>query len=464
MRLGLAVLFTAALAACSHEPPPLIDRLDERKVTVFADVSLFSGAGTAAVPHQDVWVEGEIVSYVGDAGSRPVPTGAVVVKGAGRTLLPGLIDLHVHTANGAAPPWDFSLPDADRNLREYLYTGVTTIVDLGGPLAELAERRDELAAGKRIGPRMFMTGPHWTCVGGHPVAMLKDFLPWPLPWFLEDSLGYQIDGTAAVRDAFQDFLEAKPDFVKVTSDQIPLGIPTIHADVAAEVVARAHAAGKKTFGHIGDNADAQKLVRAGIDILAHGVYREPMSDETAALIAAKGVKVEPTLAVFDTIARLGGGEYVLSKLQLRIGDPDVARAILGGKGDYEIPERFKHYLEVTSSGRNYKFDNVRKLRQYGVTILVGSDSPGMGQFAGASLHDELDLLVQKAGLTPGEALHAATYENAVAIAQEHEIGTVTVGKRADLLLVRGDPVADIAAVHEIDDVYQAGRRVARFVP
>lgn len=464
MMRRLTVLIAAVLAACSHQPPALIERLDAREVTVFSDVSLFAGPTTALTLHQDVWIEGELVTFVGAAGERPVPTGATVVKGEGRTLLPGLIDLHVHTANGAAPPWDFTLPDAERNLREYLYAGITTIVDLGGPLDELAERKAALAAGEIIGPRMLFSGPHWTCEDGHPVAMLQDFAPWPLPWLLEDGLGFQMNSVEAVRDEFDDFLASEPDFVKVTSDQIPLDIPTIDGGVAAEVIARAHAAGKKTFGHIGDNADAQKLVNAGIDILAHGVYREPLSDETAQLIAAKGVKVEPTLAVFDTIARLGGGEYVLSEIQRRIGEREIVDAILAGKGDYEIPERFEHFLAALSAGRNLKFENVRKLRQHGVTILVGSDSPGMGQFAGAAIHDELDLLVTKAGLTPSEALHAATYQNAVAIGQERDVGTVAAGKRADLLLVRGDPTADIAAVHEIDAVYLGGQRVARIVP
>jgi imidazolonepropionase-like amidohydrolase len=355
------------------------------------------------------------------------------------------------------------LPDVDRNIRTFLFAGVTTMVDLGGGIGEVTQQRDAIAAGEEVGPRMLVSGPHFTAPDSHPVAMLRLFVPWIVSIFLESGMAYQVGSVDDVVALFDDFLEYKPDVVKITSDQIPLGVPTIAPGVAHEVVARAHAAGLKVFAHVGDNADAQKVANAGVDILAHGIYRERISEATAKLLAEKGVKVTPTLAVYDHIDRLASGDYQLSPMQLAVGDKKTVAAIQAGPGDYKLPAAFDGWTRVTREHRAVKFENVAVLRAHGVPILVGSDSPNIGQFGGASLHDEMDLLVQ-AGMTPAEVLRAATYENAKALGRDKEIGTIEVGKVADLVLVNGDPVEDIAAVHAIESVYLGGNKVERTIP
>jgi imidazolonepropionase-like amidohydrolase len=172
------------------------------------------------------------------------------------------------------------------------------------------------------------------------------------------------------------------------------------------------------------------------------------------------VPVEPTLAVFDDIDRYTSGDLSYSALSIWIADPEVMRALLHRPDDFGVPKSFEGWLAVTHANRQIKFDNVATLRRHGVTILVGSDSPNMGHFPGASFHTELDDLVQ-AGLSPGEALFAATATNAAAFGLAKEVGTIEVGKRADLLLVRGDPSADIYALEHIEAVYLDGQRVLR---
>lgn len=459
-RFFFAAAFVAAVAACAHHAPLLVRSLAAGEVTVFQDVALFAGDTTAVTAHQDVWVRDGRIDYVGATGARPVPEGARVEPGAGRTLLPGLIDMHTHTLGGSAPPWALKVPDPERNLKAFLYDGVTTLVDLGGDTEEVTALRDAVKSGEVLGPRMLVAGQMFTAVDGHPVAMLRAFAPWPISWLLEDSMAYQIDATDAVAEVFADFLTYKPDVVKITSDQIPLGIPTLDEGVAREIIARAHAAGLTVFAHVGDNADAQKVARAGVDILAHGIYREAVSEATAVMLAERNIAVVPTLIVFDNIDRLAHGDYALTPMQREVGDPDTVEVLAAGKGDYELAAPFAKWAERTYSYRDAKFENVAVLRRHGVTILVGSDSPNLGQFGGAALHDELGMLV-RAGMTPAEVLHAATYLNAKALKLDNEIGSIAPGKQADLLLVEGDPTADIVAANRIAAVYLGGRKVER---
>lgn len=457
-RFILAAVLT--VAACGHRAPQLVRAVSAGDVTVFEDIAVFAGDATAVVEHQDVWVRHGRIAFVGPVGARPAPEGAQRVSGVGRTLLPGLIDMHAHTSGASAPPWALKLPDAERTLKAFVYSGVTTLVDLGGDLEEITALRDAARAGEVIGPRMLVSGQHFTAVDGHPVAMVRLFTPWPVSWLLAGGMAYQIDATEAVGERFADFLAYKPDVVKITSDQIPLGAPTLNEGVAAEVAARARAAGLTVFAHVGDNADAQKVARAGAHILAHGPYREPLTDETARLLAEKHIAVVPTLAVFDHIDRLTHGDFALSALQREVGDPDTVAALDAGRGDYEIPHEFQGWVAANHAHRQIKFENVAVLRRHGVTILVGSDAPNLGQFGGASLHDELDLLVQS-GMTPAEVLRAATYLNAQALKLDGEVGSIAPGKQADLLIVEGDPTRDIAAAHRIVAVYLGGRKVER---
>ncbi len=450
----------AFLVACGSKAPQLVQGLHEApELTIFQGVNVFAGDATASVPNQDVWVVAGKISWVGETGLKPAPNHATIVEGAGKTLLPGLIDLHTHTSGVGAPPWAGALPNPERNMEAFLFAGITTVVDLGGALDESYERREALREGRLVGPRMLFAGPHFTAPDGHPVAMLRAFLPWPIAWLIEDDMGAQVATVEDVDDAFEDYLAAQVDIIKISNDQIPLGIPTIDADVAKAVVARAHANGLKAVAHIGAVEDVHKMIDAGVDGLVHGVYRDRLTESTARLLAEKNIAVAPTLTVFDSLDRMVSREYQVSAMQRAVGEPSLVSAVAAGPGDYETPEIFLEWLDALRAHREIKFENVMVLKQAGVAILAGSDSPNVGLFAGA-LHEELEALVV-AGLTPAEALRAATYENAKFLNLLPSIGVIEAGATADLLLVNGDPAVDIRAVHDIAGVYQAGREVRR---
>lgn len=444
--------FRATPAALQGVEPPAPE-------LVIRNVTVFPGNVTVPVAAQDVWVRGGRINYVGPTGVRPVSPTAVIVEGAGRTLLPGLIDLHVHVLGSDAPPWNLKLPNAERTLQALLFAGITTIADLGGALGETVTLRDRVAKGELLGPRMFVTGPHITAVNGHPVAMVDVFVPALLGWLVKPSLGTEVATPKEAIAAVDERVENGADFIKITSDAIPLAAPRLAPQLAAAVVARAHGRGKKVFAHVGTNEDVWRVVTAGVDVLAHGIYKEGVTEGTARLLAEKKVPVIVTLAVFDSLDRLVSGDYESLPLAQFVSDAETLRSYRERPDDFVLPEPFRDYLARLQAVRQARLDNIAVLRRHGVVVLVGSDSPNVGNPPGAAFHRELDLLVA-AGMPPAAVLAAATYGNANVLGLSH-VGAIQPGYQADLLLVEGDPLAHIANIHRIVAVYQDGRLVKR---
>ena len=462
MRILSLIASLLLMGACSSTPD-LVRSATEPvpTVTVFQNVDVFAGLTTQVTRDVDVWVHGDTIRHIGPTGVRAIPPTAAIVEGAGLTLLPGLIDLHTHMLSGASPPWKLSLPNPERNLQTFLWAGITTVVDLGGHLEKSVKLRDEVAAGKVLGPRMLVSGPHFTAPGGHPAAMLDVMLPWYLRWLVSDEeMAFQVTGESEARDGVARSVAAGVDVIKMTSDTIPLDVPRIEPSTAEAVAAAARAHGKLVFAHVGTNDDAMRMAEAGANILAHGIYRERLEETTARVLAEKGIAVVPTMTVFDAVDRLVHDGLEEDAIQQGVRDPKVWKALTNRPPRYTLPERFVPYLDEVHASRPHWVENVRRLREAGVTILAGSDSPTLGSFGGAALHRELRLL-QDAGMTPAEVLQAATLENARAIRRDGEVGSIEAGKKADLLLVEGDPTIDLANLHRIRAVYLGGKAIER---
>lgn len=462
MRIVPCLAASLLLVACASRPPDLVRWSPAPSgVTVFRQVDVFPGEPAEVLRAQDVWVEEGTIRHLGPAGAREIPPGATVVDGEGLTLLPGLIDLHVHVFGGSAPPWKLALPQPLRNLQTFLWAGVTTVVDLGGELQESVELRGRIARGEVLGPRLLVAGPHVTAPGGHPVAMLQELVPWYVRLFLSDEqMAFQVRDAAQARSQVARLLSAGVDVVKVTSDTIPLEVPVIASEAARATVEAARGGGRKVFAHVGTNDDARRVLEAGVDVFAHGIYREPVEEDVLARLAGQGVAVIPTLAVFDTLDQVVRGGVETDAVQEAVRDPGVWKAIESRPAKYQVPAAFDGYLEAVRASRAHWLENVRRMREAGVNLLAGSDSPNVGSFGGAAFHKELRMLHQS-GMSAAEVLRTATFLNARALGLEGEIGTVAVGRRADLLLVQGDPTDDLAHLHRIHSVYLGGRRLER---
>ncbi len=453
--VALAVLMAAG---CGAPGPDLVRRLVPQPPGVLInDVTILDVATGALVPHRNVLVAGDRIKAI---ESTPIPaSGAMVVDGAGATLVPGLIDMHGDTGNSSAPAWSGEFPDAELNLRAFLYCGVTTVLDPGDMDKDAFARREKLRRGELLGPRMYTAGPLLTARGGHPVPVINELVPWWIRWYLVRHYTRQVDTPEEARKAADEIAELGADVMKLVVDRVPAGAPRIRNDVLAAAVAEARTRKLRAVAHIGTTEDALDAARAGVAMWMHGVYRERVPDDAVATLAGFHVPMVATIGVFESYALLNQGPRVATPLEEETVAPETLRAFDQVPEDFS-PE-FRPYIESLRPLRPVWRGNVRRLRAAGVTILAGSD-PQAGVFPGAALHRELGHLTE-AGLTPAEAIRAATLDAArfLADGREPDFGLIGVGKRADLLLVDGDPTRDLAALARIRLLLQDGLVIER---
>jgi len=449
--LALTLLF-----ACRGEPPPLVTLPElAPKSVVFRRVAVLDVASGISRPSLDVVVSDARIAAIGSQGTVAVPAGAFEVDGGGATLVPGLVDSHGHLGNGSAPPWAGEFPDPERNLQSYLYCGITTVLDPADLASKAFTRRDAVAARKLLGPAIYAAGPMLTAPAGHPIPAIEALAPWWLAWYVKRDATRTIDSPEDARRAVAELARSKPDFVKLSVDSIPESAPRLRKELIAAVIDEAHRAGLRAIAHIGSYPDALDAGQGHIDALMHLIYKDRISAEQAALIAAFHVPMVATIGVFESYALLGQRKREPTDLEVQT----VPQALLASFDTIPagaVGPDFLGYFEALRSMRRQWRDNVRLLREAGVTILAGSDTQS-GVFPGPGLHRELALLVET-GMTPAQVIRAATLDGARFLTgnDDPDFGTVAVGKRADLLLVEGNPAFNISALTRIRTVMKNG--------
>jgi imidazolonepropionase-like amidohydrolase len=388
-------------------------------------------------------------------------SGLLEVDGRGGTLLPGLVDVHTHTGGSASPPWHTELPAPEENLGAFLYAGVTTVLDAGALTPAIFQLRDRVRTGAVLGPHLYAAGPMFTAPNGHPVGLMRASLPFWARWYVLPRIAREVATPEAARQAVTALLAYHPDVIKIAADDLVPGEPRIDTGVIAAIVARAHESQVRVVAHIGQSRDVVDAVGAGVDALMHDVYTEVITDDAVAKIVAAHVPVVATIGIWDAVEQLGTLRLeTRSPITRDIAKPAVLAALVAFPNDHER-EQMAAMTQRIREGHAARRANVAKLRAAGVTILAGSDAVNAGQFPGAGLHDELAKLVE-AGMTPGEALRAATYDNARFLAgAPADFGDVAPGQRADLILVDGDPTADVTATQRIAHVWLDGIELLR---
>ncbi len=389
--------------------------------TYFKDVRVFDGLNL--LPSTNVLVEGEKITRMGH--SIDVPSDATVIDGAGKTLMPGLIDAHCHVYGSA--------------LEDAIETGVTTELDMFTD-AKMAESvRTEQEAGRMLDRAdLYSAGTLVTAPGGHGTEY-----------------GFAIP-TLSSPDSAQIFVDARlaegSDYIKIVLDNGGIfgrKIPTLSIATVRAVVEAAHKRGRLAVAHIGSLQEAREAIEAGVDGLMHAPSDVVPDKAFIKLAREHGVFVCPTLSVINSAT--GGSNAAI------VTDTNVVR--YATKANIENLEKsFPHSATATA---NYNAASAAtKMLQLGhVPILAGTDAPNPGTAHGVGLHRELELLVQ-AGLTPVHALAAAT-GNAADAFHLRDRGHIGVGFRADLLLVKGDPTTNITDSRAIVGVWKRGHALDR---
>ena len=381
--------------------------------------------GTAGNYRSDIAILTEGQQIVALVPRSEVPSEYQTLDMGTLTLLPGLIDCHVHLVwNGSHDPKVIMLRESAEKTAirallhafEELMHGVTTVRDVGGPYKVTLAVRDAIREGLFIGPRILAAGLAIEMTGGHA----RD-------------LGLEVDGPHEARKGVRTMLRAGVDLIKLmatggvyTEGEEP-GSPQLTVEEMSAAVEEAHKAGRKVAAHAEGLQGILNAIDAGVDTIEHGNF---LDEEAAQRMVAGGQVLVPTLSPFYRMAQLGTA---------------------GG-----IPEYAARKAKQVVSGSFHAIDLAKK---YGIPIATGTDD-GSPRLPHGVLVYELELLVH-AGLSPLEALNSATAVAAKACGLSDQVGTLEPGKSADFVGVSGDPLHDISALRNIDTVVIQGALTKR---
>jgi imidazolonepropionase-like amidohydrolase len=426
--------------------------------------------GTGADPRAGSTIvvrDGRIVQVAedGEVSGRA----ATRIDAAGRYAIPGLTDMHVHFSRGVPLP---RLPDETAIvLKRELYYGVTTVLSMGATGAStdsIRRLREEAALGAIETPHIYGSGGHLTVHGSHPiytifpadvrrwVDSMAMVVPETAPIDLYDlGIGVSVVRSAeAVQASVRERAEGGMNFIKITIESGPSLFgddhPQMSVETTSEIVRAAAEFDLPVLAHVSSLDELVTALEGGVDGAVHAVNDEPLPDETLAdRLAAAGFFVIPTLSLFSQPT-----DFDDPFLRATVSTEEV-EAVIRPEVVGRLQERW-----TCCEARAALLENVRMLHERGVRIGVGTDTGNPHVFAGYDVHRELELLVE-AGLSPREALAAATSRPAELLRASIEFGTLEPGKRADLVLLRENPLTDIRHTRTIDVVISQGRVIDR---
>lgn len=392
--------------------------------TAFVDGPVFVGDGRI-LEHGTVVVEGERIVKVAE-GNIPIPKDARKIPLAGRILLPGFIDCHVHLClDGSADPVTLLMGEplplttlkAARFARLTVMAGVTSVRDLGGKDGIDLTIRDAIRSGLILGPRMLASGRLICMTGGHGWQM-----------------GREADGPDEVMKAAREQVKAGADVVKfmATGGVMTPGVePGSEQFTEVELragIQEAHKAGRKTATHAMGTQGILNALRAGIDSIEHGVF---LDEDTISWMVKRDVPLIPTISAL----------YHIESKGTAAGIPAFA-------------------VEKTSRLKPSHLESVRMAREAGVRVAMGTDAGTPFNEHGENL-GELQRLVE-VGYLPMEALESGTRIASQVLGQEDELGTIEEGKLADLIVVDGNPLEEVGLLLKTEAirlVMQGGKLV-----
>ena len=447
----LLVFLLLSFLSCSREMSP-----EDLRTTVLYDVTVIDGTGQAPMKHQAILLRGPTISAIGAIEEIDLPDGARTLDLAGRFVLPGFIDLHVHFPGE---------PEVDEAiLRRLLESGITTALQPGARPGTGVYLRDQLEAGKIVGPRLRTSGP---------------ILNSPVEGEVRAAGRTWVTSEAAARAAVRAQAAQGVDFIKLYRDLPP--------DLVAATIEEAHHLGLRVAGHMG-RTTWQEAASLGVDVLMHSGWGTPMDElvdledpdaatdtewylayadapkgrpfaRLVASLQANKVVVVPTLSIHQA-SGLGHDDRLLHLFETDLAPEADLAGWWGDRWRQRHPQYDPDSEEEAHMMATVYFpailDIVRSYFERGVRLGVGTDVGNAWMTPGVVYHHELELY-QQAGIPPLSILSMASQSGAEALGLQAEIGTVETGKVADLIILREDPTVDIRNTRSIEFVIQAGR-------
>jgi imidazolonepropionase-like amidohydrolase len=437
--LTCLLLLSAAVALPSRAADPT----PTESTLALVGGRLIDGYGGPPLENSVILVRGNKIEAVGRQGEVLVPANARVISTEGMTVLPGLMDMHVHLMILGHADYDYwfrAYRERWRDIimpisaRELLMAGVTTVRDVGAPLEVILAVRDRIHRGEIPGPRVFASGP---------------FLQKKAPP-LEAEFRWEVHGAEDARAKTKELIDAGVDLIKVI-DQDQMTLEELKA-----IVDTAHAAGRHVVAHAHRAEEIRQGVRAGVDSFEHtGLGTQPgYPEDVLAMLRERNT----TLYWCPTIEGLYLYQYTVDEFPERLDDPrlkadlpadiyeDVRRSL-------EHPERMAYFVQMRRRVPTLP-NKFSQLRSTGVTLITGTDSGIPMNFHFDSTWRELDTFV-RLGMDPRDAIRAATFWPARLLKRD-DLGAVAPGKLADIIVVDGDPLRSMEALRHVVHVVKDG--------
>ena len=461
--VGVIVASFAAPALSAQAPAEKSSPVASKTALVGATV-IQPGRGQV-LENAVIVIEGDRIFSVGPAATTKIPTGAKVIDAKGRWIVPGYIDSHVHFFQSGGL---YTRPDAidltkvrpyaeeialvKRRLPDafarYLRSGVTSVVDIGGPFWNFEMRK---AAGETaLAPRVAAAGPLISSVA-RPQLDLGD------PPIVKIST--PDEGCELVRK----LAAQKADYIKIWYIVDGDGAVERFRPIVRAVAEESRKQKIRLAVHATELEAARAAVEEGADLLVHSVTDKEVDERFVKLLREKGTILTPSLVVFERYARTFAQQLNLTAEELAWGDPAVISTLfdLAHLPPDMVPERIQtatanpKFVEQRLTGQRIALKNLKTLQDAGVIIAAGTDAGNIGTIHGPAIYREFALM-KEAGLTSMQILSAATNGAAKAFGVDAKIGSIEPGYFADLVVLRSNPLTDIAHASDIESVMKNG--------
>ena len=415
------------------------------------NVTLIDGSGSAPLENASVLVENGRIARIVQSSEMQAPSGVTAINGAGKILLPGIINLHGHvglTKGLVQSQENYTRENGLDNLQTYADYGVTTTTSLGTDLDRIIPVRDAVKQGSLKGMARVMTALQgFTNINGYPTQAPG-----------VKGLALEVSSPGDAMRHVDQLANKGAELVKMWVDSHHGAFKKLAPAVYKAIIDQAHKRGLHTVAHLYELEDAKQLVNAGLDMIVHSVRDVEVDAELIELLQTKGVTYVPTLTREQST-------FVYADSPEWLNDPffsvAVSPSILAGLST-TLRDTQANDPELELNRRNFRMAmlNLKKLAEAGVNIGFGTDTGPPARFPGYFEHWEAQLMAD-AGMTPMQIIGSFSKNASEALGIDSDFGVLAEGKVADMILLNGNPLEDIQNLSKIYQVFLAGEAIQR---
>lgn len=432
-------------------------------VTAITGATLVNSNGKAPVADALILIHNGRILRVGSRQSVSIPAGAVIIDARGKWIIPGLVDSHVHFFQSGGlytrpdgvdlqkiVPYEKETESIKTDLNDtfarYLRSGITSVVDVGGPFWNFDVRA--AAEKTEIAPRVAIAGP-----------LISTYKPPVLSDGADPSI-IKANTPEEARELVRKQAEKKVDLIKIWFVVLPNETPEKHLPIVQAVMDESRRHNLRVAVHATELETARLAVKEGAGILVHSVEDKPVDADFIRLLKEKNVIITPTLSVYLGYSKTFTQQHDFTAAEFQIANPYVMSSLFDLRhiSAENIPPRLKTVLDNPKPlpPPGAEFPNLKTLQAAGVTIAAGTDAGNIGTLHGASIFREMKMMVD-AGLTPSQVLLAATLNGAKLMGREKDLGSIEEGKLADMVVLNSDPLVNIQNTSDIHLVVKNGK-------